>query len=130
MPEFKTDLTRASALEMVQCILSATGEKSYRAAREQVRSALEKVWPDVRDTTLTSDPKDARPITFTEKQLRAMGEGFLSLLSQPISNGADMAAVARMAANLGITRWLNHFLKTDDLPGLEFPSDDEPEIGD
>ncbi len=131
MPELKTYLTRASAVELVQAILAATGEKNYRAARDQARATIVKAWPEIMGgESVITDEHETRSVAFTDKQLRAMGEGFLSLLAQPNSNGADMVIVRKMATTLQLTKWLDHFLGVDDSPGLDFPLDSEPEIGD
>ncbi len=129
MPDLHTELKRVTATELIQAIMAATGEKSYRAAREQVRLALIKAWPEAMGESPIGEQDEARRVVFTDKQLRAMGEGFLSLLSATNSNGSDMIVVMRLAAELKITKWMDHYLKVEDLPGLDIPLDDEPEIG-
>lgn len=129
MPDInKMSLTRLQTVELYTSIVAMTGENAYKAARDQVRNSLAKAWPEILDKDAVTPEGEARDVLFTSKQLRAMGEGFLSLNKDTKNNGNDFLLVARMAEYLKLTKWLNHFSGIDTIPDLDFPLDDEPDL--
>lgn len=120
-------LTKSKAIELHNTISVMTGSNQHKLLRHQVQQAITKAWPEIltgkpAPDAPATDPNETRNVPVTARELRALGEGILSLLSrkdkagQPDVIGQEFAILIQLAETCRISKWVTSQIKVDDVP--------------
>ncbi len=118
-------ISREKAATLYTIIHIMTGAVSFRAKREEVQKKLGKAWPEILESEPAPaderDTKEKRVVVLNDREVKAMGEGLLSLANKAEANGADYSNCLELANTLRIGTWFRRATTVQEVP--EFDSD-------